>query len=297
MKDRVPTYAGRVKLTPVSNQPNTYDMERADVPIETGTPLNTKTLLDNSVSDRLGLGEDATPSDAFSKILDKLGGAGDSPVYSVNGRTGAVELSASDVGAAPSGYGLGTTLGKECSNCNDAVENGWYRLSGSNCQNYPTAIPSGGYGALFVEVGVCGVTDISVYQRVTMNGYSARRYGNSVTNVWQPWEYENPPMTAGVEYRTTERYNGKVVYTKLVDCGETGTSNKYVDTGLNAGVYDIIGYEGFIRCWSLIASRRANVEIHNTDPLGETGRHHICVKDTYSLVPDTCKVLIKYVEI
>ena len=36
---------------------------------------------------------------------------------------------------------------------------------------------------------------------------------------WQPWEWVNPPMTLGVEYRTTERYLGKPVYVKAVDCG------------------------------------------------------------------------------
>ena len=33
-------------------------------------------------------------------------------------------------------------------------------------------------------------------------------------------EYLNPPMELGVEYRTTERYKGKPVYAKLVDCGK-----------------------------------------------------------------------------
>lgn len=32
-------------------------------------------------------------------------------------------------------------------------------------------------------------------------------------------EWMNPPMVSGEEYRTTERYKGKTVYTKLVDCG------------------------------------------------------------------------------
>ena len=32
-------------------------------------------------------------------------------------------------------------------------------------------------------------------------------------------EWVNPPMYIGVEYRTTERYDGKPVYVKLVDCG------------------------------------------------------------------------------
>ena len=36
---------------------------------------------------------------------------------------------------------------------------------------------------------------------------------------WKPMEWINPPMVLGVEYRTTERYQGKPVYVKLVDCG------------------------------------------------------------------------------
>lgn len=46
VKDRVSTYPGRVILIPVSGQENTYDMTRADMPIEEGTPINKK-LLDN----------------------------------------------------------------------------------------------------------------------------------------------------------------------------------------------------------------------------------------------------------
>lgn len=36
---------------------------------------------------------------------------------------------------------------------------------------------------------------------------------------WQPWEYVNPSMALGIEYRTTERYLGKPVYVKMVDFG------------------------------------------------------------------------------
>lgn len=46
VKDRIPTYPGRVKLTPVSGQTNTYDLVRADSPVEEGTALN-KLLFDN----------------------------------------------------------------------------------------------------------------------------------------------------------------------------------------------------------------------------------------------------------
>ena len=45
MKDRTPKYPGRVKLNPVAGAENTYDMVRADEPVEEGTPINKKTLL------------------------------------------------------------------------------------------------------------------------------------------------------------------------------------------------------------------------------------------------------------
>lgn len=37
-------------------------------------------------------------------------------------------------------------------------------------------------------------------------------------------EYLNPPLVLGVEYRTTERYLGKPVYVKVVDCGNLPAS-------------------------------------------------------------------------
>lgn len=43
-KDRVSNYPGRIKLTPVAGQADTYEMERADEPIEPGTPLDKATL-------------------------------------------------------------------------------------------------------------------------------------------------------------------------------------------------------------------------------------------------------------
>ena len=51
VEDRVPTYQGRVTLTPVGGEENTFDMVRADLPITEGTPINKK--LFDSKSDRL----------------------------------------------------------------------------------------------------------------------------------------------------------------------------------------------------------------------------------------------------
>ena len=45
MQDRVPLYPGRVTLTHVSGQANTYDLTRADQPTKEGTPINKASLL------------------------------------------------------------------------------------------------------------------------------------------------------------------------------------------------------------------------------------------------------------
>lgn len=45
IRDRVPTYPNRVKMTPVEGMANTFIMERADEPLVEGTPLDRDTFL------------------------------------------------------------------------------------------------------------------------------------------------------------------------------------------------------------------------------------------------------------
>ena len=55
-------------------------------------------------------------------------------------------------------------------------------------------------------------------------------------------EWVNPPMVAGVEYRTTERYNGKIVYRKLVSythSGVFGSESSYKDYTIPHGISNI----------------------------------------------------------
>ncbi len=64
---------------------------------------------------------------------------------------------------------------------------------------------SAGYGFVSATSGLYGhTTSITKYL---------------LENTWQPLEWINPPMELGVEYRTTERWLGKPVYTKAVDFG------------------------------------------------------------------------------
>lgn len=68
MQDRIPLYPGRVKMTPVAGQANTFDMVRADDPTQAGTPLNKATLLKDATSALFGLGTGAVPDDVLAEL-------------------------------------------------------------------------------------------------------------------------------------------------------------------------------------------------------------------------------------
>lgn len=66
MKDRVPRYPGRVKMTPVAGQANTYDMVRADEPTQEGTPLNKANLLRDATAAMFGLSATTVPDEVLA---------------------------------------------------------------------------------------------------------------------------------------------------------------------------------------------------------------------------------------
>ena len=119
-----------------------------------------------------------------------------------------------NIGAAPDGFGLGAGAGKLITDANTAVACGWYYW-GENTANTPFY-----YGCMRVDsrAGWGGRSLMqTAYYFGGLPGYAAQRM--LLDGTWGEWEYLNPPMELGVEYRTTERYLGKPVYTKLVDCG------------------------------------------------------------------------------
>lgn len=50
--------------------------------------------------------------------------------------------------------------------------------------------------------------------------------------IWGAWEWVNPPMLTGVEYRTTERYKGKPVYTQLMNFGNSPAKGTVKTVGM-----------------------------------------------------------------
>lgn len=116
------------------------------------------------------------------------------------------------IGAAPSGYGLGEAMSADraIADCNTALECGWYVIRGA--ENAP---PGATFGVLEVSARDGENIKVQTVKSALTNGsviICIRTYSEG----WKPWEWVNPPMYPGVEYRTTERYKGLAVY-KMVD--------------------------------------------------------------------------------
>lgn len=91
------------------------------------------------------------------------------------------------------------------------------RITGVNCDfdygcGYATLIVSKGMG---IDGMLEGTAQLITNGGAIIYGYT---WDESLHGEWQPitWEYANPSCIEGVEYRTTERYNGEPVYTKRI---------------------------------------------------------------------------------
>lgn len=135
---------------------------------------------------------------------------------------------------APSGYGLGEAAGKSCADCNEATENGYYQVLSSTL-NRPSISMGSRCWMHVVSYGGTYKTQIAYAEK-----YMQMRV--MVGGTWTEWEWVNPPMIIGVEYRTTERYDGHPVYIKTMDCGKgtaDGAMNSYPNVGSNCVYVDM----------------------------------------------------------
>lgn len=119
------------------------------------------------------------------------------------------------IGAAPAGFGLGTFAATmPNSDFNMVWQCGMYRF-GSGGENRPpfsdwgylTVMSSGDYNSECIQIA---------FQQTSANMCVMRTKAHGV---WSEWEWVNPPMHVGVEYRTTERWQGKPVYVQVLDFG------------------------------------------------------------------------------
>lgn len=158
-------------------------------------------------------------------------------------------------GKAPAGYGLGTSA-VPIDDYNNAVNNGWYRGG----TNYPSKISYAHYG--MVRVDSIGQIKLQTFYAGDAGGamtapFMAIRKSSDSGATWSEWEYVNPPMILGEEYRTTERYNGKPVYKRAVNIGDI--TGKGTSTFANNGAGTILS------CDILYSGYLPFTYIHNSD--------------------------------
>lgn len=162
--------------------------------------------------------------------------------------------------AAPVGYGLGKVLPEtSVSDCNEAKASGWYRTDGT-ALNQPAARP-----CWMVVDGYSSTWTHQTWFYDQYGGCVAERF--QLNGVWQPWEWVNPPMELGVEYRTTERWSGKAVYTKLINFGAmpNNTTGQFI--------HGISGITQVIRCVG------QNITEQQTIPSNWKGNYTDCYAD------------------
>ena len=234
---------------------------------------------------------------AIKKVNDGIVGG----VTSFNGRTGAVKPQAGDYNAtqipvsgepkaetvaaalsnkAPAGFGFGdaiqeiaTTSAEEsyetyCAKV-DAVLDAMPDKTAKLVRAYPPAVygnagttisllykSDANYAVLSnigsADVGLCG-----------WRMFKLRYPSSSSPAVWMPFEWEHPPMKIGVEYRTSERYNGKPVYAKAINFGQAPNATyKDVSHGIE-NFSQLVSYTGMMGGANLIeASAVENIQIN-----------------------------------
>ena len=142
---------------------------------------------------------------------------------------------------APAGFGLGGQSKELTSgdDLNTIWENGWYRWGSSSPQNAPKMTSDVG-GARYIFARVANYDSQNVLQEYWSLNQGAQNKAHRIcrNGVWGPLEWINPSMQIGVEYRTTERHNGKPVYKKAINTGalSAGTSKSVAHGVENIGL-------------------------------------------------------------
>lgn len=154
---------------------------------------------------------------------------------------------------APAGYGIGEEdlYAERVKDADlDTLKKGGTYFIATGCTNTPPntdeawstlhVIPGRACTQIFIPANDTSLAG-------TFTSWIARIY-NDKTAAWGAWEWVNPPMALGVEYRTTEQYLGKPVYTMCIDCGMS-ENNKIIrvtpENGLSALIrgYVVLGGE------------------------------------------------------
>lgn len=142
----------------------------------------------------------------------------------IGGSAGNIKMpkTAADVGAAPTGYGLGGTYGDAITDVHAVDKCGSYHVA-TSASNLPA--DSNGETLvtnttdLVVSYSNYNCREIYLFVGGWSSGYIPCLRQQLINGAWKEWEWVDPPLRIGTEYRTTERYNNKPVYYKLWQYG------------------------------------------------------------------------------
>ena len=131
----------------------------------------------------------------------------------------------------------------EADDVNAISESGWYAWDSphtpKNAINlaYSTIMRVDAQNAVVNVKTIYGVAENLLGAAIVARNMT---YGSHISD----WEYENPPMTFGVEYRSTARYLGKPVYCMVVDCGTVPAvgSSKTIMVAPDAEIFSVSAY-------------------------------------------------------
>lgn len=191
-----------------------------------------------------------------------------------------------NIGAAPGGFGLGGVLV-------DAPENseGFADANLITATGFYRAVRNVLYGGwhYIIHLNYDSATALQLAAYVSGEVYGVRE---KRLNVWGDWEHTTPPMELGVEYRTTERYLGKPVYYKIVDCGQIA-DNKQVEHGI-VNMRDCISFQGLRGSMPMPSISNNNLSDPWSYYVADVDRTKITLACGTSAAGDTCHVMLKY---
>lgn len=161
-----------------------------------------------------------------------------------------------NINSAPGGFGYGDTLASIDINNDEAAFNSALDALLSGLENYVTKqirfanYPVGGQkGGTFVGTLYKHDATYAVLYGSSYDGGTIQKRKSA--GAWQPWEWVNPPMELGVEYRTTERYLGKPVYCKVFKAFDSLTKAGGEYSAPIPNVYQVISCTGITGDWNL----------------------------------------------
>jgi hypothetical protein len=126
--------------------------------------------------------------------------------------------------------------------------------------------------------------------RVPVYDQTGAQIGNSET------EWQNPPMLLGTQYRTTERYLGKVVYAKLVDFGALPNAGNKTVAYYGKGSTSVVDLRIMLSDGCMLSAGYGRDRGHNTS----SGMYIDCTKYNVRIYTEadfsglTAYALVKY---